>query len=165
VGGLRTKIPQTYRTFAIATYAIAGLPLAAGFFSKDEILASAWATPYFPAVGKLVWLLGTVAAFCTAFYMYRLVYLTFFGEFRGTHEQEHHLHESPPSMTVPLWILAALSLFFWRTIDAIIDGTAALIGWFVAGTGDLLRFFQTGNVRNYALMFFLGVIVFIWVTV
>src|SRR5436309_7098389 len=73
MGGLRTKIPQTYRTFAIATYAIAGLPLAAGFFSKDEILASAWATPYFPAVGKLIWLLGTMAAFCTAFYMYRLV--------------------------------------------------------------------------------------------
>src|SRR5204863_9816188 len=110
MGGLRTKIPQTYRTFAIATYAIAGLPLAAGFFSKDEILASAWSTPYFPGVGKIVWLLGTIAAFCTAFYMYRLVYLTFFGDFRGTHEQEHHLHESPATMTVPLWILATLSI-------------------------------------------------------
>src|SRR5207248_10483499 len=92
------------------TYAIAGLPLGAGFFSKDEILASAWATPYFPAVGKLVWLLGTIAAFFTAYYMYRLYYLTFYGDFRGTHEQEHHLHESPPSMTIPLWILAALSV-------------------------------------------------------
>src|SRR5438552_3581634 len=110
MGGLRDKIPQTFRTFAIATFAIAGFPPAAGFFSKDEILASAWATPYFPAVGKLVWLLGTLAAFCTAFYMYRLVYLTFYGSFRGTHEQEHHLHESPPSTTVPLWILAALSV-------------------------------------------------------
>ncbi len=67
-------------------------------------------TPYFPMVGKIVWLLGTLAAFCTAFYMYRLVYLTFFGEFRGTHEQEHHLHESPATMTVPLWILAGLSV-------------------------------------------------------
>src|SRR4051794_38166172 len=110
MGGLKSKIPITYWTFAIATYAIAGLPLAAGFFSKDEILASAWATPYFPGVGKLVWLLGTLAAFCTAFYMYRLVYLTFFGTFRGTHEQEHHLHESPSTMTIPLWILAGLSL-------------------------------------------------------
>ncbi|MGZ7079578.1 MAG: NADH-quinone oxidoreductase subunit L, partial [Thermoanaerobaculia bacterium] len=109
MGGLKDKIPQTYRTFAIATYAIAGLPLAAGFFSKDELLASAWATPYFPGVGKFVWFLGTCAAFCTAFYMYRLLYLTFYGSFRGTHEQEHHLHESPASMTVPLWILAALS--------------------------------------------------------
>src|SRR5438874_1487414 len=83
MGGLRSKIPQTYRTFAIATYAIAGFPPLSGFFSKDEILASAWSTPYFPAVGKLVWLLGTLAAFCTAFYMYRLVYLTFYGAFRG----------------------------------------------------------------------------------
>ena len=76
--------------------AIAGLPLAAAFFSKDEILASAWATPYFPTVSKVVWLLGTIAAFFTALYMYRLYYLTFYGTFRGTHEQEHHLHESPP---------------------------------------------------------------------
>src|SRR5207248_8425017 len=105
MGGLRSKIPQTYRTFAIATYAIAGLPLAAGFFSKDEILASAWATPYFPAVGKLVWLLGTVAAFFTAYYMYRLYYLTFYGDFRGSHAQEHHLHESPPPMPIPLALL------------------------------------------------------------
>src|SRR5687768_17204389 len=111
MGGLKSKIRQTYLTFAIATYAIAGLPLAAGFFSKDEILVSAWSTPYFPAIGKFVWLLGTLAAFCTAFYMYRLVYLTFHGDFRGTHEQEHHLHESPATMTIPLWILAVLSIF------------------------------------------------------
>src|SRR6266540_2316809 len=110
MGGLRDKIPQTFRTFQFATYAIAGLPLAAAFFSKDEILASAWATPYFPLVGRLVWLLGTIAAFFTAFYMYRLYYLTFYGSFRGTHEQEHNLHESPPSMTIPLWILGLLSL-------------------------------------------------------
>src|ERR1043166_8663309 len=110
MGGLRDKIPQTFRTFQWATYAIAGLPLAAAFFSKDEILASAWATPYFPTVGKVVWLLGTIAALFTAVYMYRLYYLTFYGKFRGTHEQEHHLHESPPSMTVPLWILGILSL-------------------------------------------------------
>ncbi|HEX9328210.1 MAG TPA: NADH-quinone oxidoreductase subunit L, partial [Reyranella sp.] len=110
MGGLKEKIPQTFRTFQWATYAIAGLPLAAAFFSKDEILASAWATPYFPSVGKVVWLLGTIAAFFTALYMYRLYYLTFHGKFRGTHEQEHHLHESPPSMTIPLWILGGLSL-------------------------------------------------------
>ncbi len=270
MGGLKDKIPHTFRTFAIACYAIAGLPLAAGFFSKDEILVSAWATPYFPGVGKFVWLLGTLAAFCTAFYMYRLLYLTFYGKFRGTHEQEHHLHESPATMTVPLWILAGLSIvggllslphaiwhgpslskwlhaiipevegtfheihlelsteimiaavstviaiagwflarslykekqlaadiafeqrapglaralenkwyvdelyakivvgplealsrFFWKGIDAVIDGTAALLGFIVRGFGDVLRFFQTGNVRNYALMFFIGVIVFI----
>src|SRR5438132_3432860 len=274
MGGLRDKIPQTFRTFAIATFAIAGFPPAAGFFSKDEILASAWATPYFPGVGKAIWAISTIAAFFTAFYMYRLYYLTFYGEFRGTHEQEHHLHESPPSMTIPLWILGALSLvggllgipqvfglppmniietwlhpvvphlpraqgvieipaateitiaaistllaiagwwlaksryqvpqlagdesmarvatglattlehkyyvdefydkvvvtpleefseFLWRGIDGLIDGTLAFVGYVVAAIGDLLRFFQTGNVRNYALMFFAGVIVFLWV--
>jgi NADH-quinone oxidoreductase subunit L len=270
MGGLKDKIPHTYRTFAIACYAIAGLPLAAGFFSKDEILVSAFATPYFPGVGKFVWLLGTLAAFCTAFYMYRLLYLTFFGKFRGTHEQEHHLHESPATMTGPLWILAILSIvggllslphalwhgpslakwlhpiipevpgtfseihlelstelmiaaistlvalsgwliarglykekqlasdvafeqrapglaralenkwyvdelyaaiivrplaaisrFFWKGVDAVIDGIAAMLGYVVRGFGDILRFFQTGNVRNYALMFFIGVIVFV----
>src|SRR5438093_6885140 len=69
IRGLKPKIPQTFRTFQWATYAIAGLPFGAGFFSKDEILASAWATPYFPGVGKVVWLLGTIAAFFTAYYM------------------------------------------------------------------------------------------------
>jgi len=270
MGGLKKKIPHTFMTFAIATYAISGLPLAAGFFSKDEILVSAWTTPYFPAVGKLVWLLGTLAAFCTAFYMYRLLYLTFYGSFRGTHEQEHHLHESPATMTGPLWILAILSAlggllslphgiwhgwslaswlhaitpeiegvpheleiafstelmvaaistliaiagwlvarslyremqlasdaafaerapglaraienkwyvdelygavivrplaafsrFLWKGVDAVIDGLAATLGFVVRGFGDILRFFQTGNVRNYALMFFIGVIVFV----
>jgi NADH-quinone oxidoreductase subunit L len=258
MGGLRDKIPQTFRTFQFATYAIAGLPLAAAFFSKDEILASAWATPYFGTVGKVVWLLGTIAALFTALYMYRLYYLTFYGKFRGTHEQEHHLHESPPSMTIPLWILGILSLvggfigipkmnlletwlhpvvphieipngtemtiaavstliallgwwiartrykerqlegdewmtpglaravenkwyvdemynltvvrplermstFLWRGIDAVIDGLLALLGYLVEALGTLLRFLQTGNVRNYALMFFAGVVVFIWV--
>jgi NADH-quinone oxidoreductase subunit L len=200
--------------------------------------------------------------------MFRLVFLTFFGKFRGTHEQEHHLHESPATMTIPLIILAGasaiggialvwnhflahwlepiyleiegvpgaefpihneyflmgvavfvaaigtwlaymrffkmglaadeafergmpavahgmenkwyvdefyaatvvnplhkLSLFLWKIIDATIDGIAAMIGFVVRAFGDLLRFFQTGNVRNYALMFFLGVIVFVWMLV
>ncbi|MEO8216846.1 MAG: NADH-quinone oxidoreductase subunit L [Acidobacteriota bacterium] len=279
MGGLKTKIPITYWTFAVATYAIAGLPLASGFFSKDELLASAMATPYFPAMGKVIWAVGTVAALLTAFYMYRLLYLVFFGKFRGTHEQEHHLHESPATMTVPLVILAALSavggllgvplilggavgvphllehwleaifpdvagihpgvfeipagnevmvmvgstlmaligwwvartlyrnrglesderfgsrapglmttlankyyideyydlllvkpltklsVFFWRIVDAIIDGLLSLMGYVVAAAGDLMRFIQTGNVRNYALMLFGGVLVFIWVFV
>ncbi|HUP61826.1 MAG TPA: NADH-quinone oxidoreductase subunit L [Thermoanaerobaculia bacterium] len=268
MGGLRSKIPITFWTFLIATIAIAGFPPLAGFFSKDEILASAWSTPYFPGVGKFIYILGTLAAFCTAFYMYRLVYMTFYGDFRGTHEQEHHLHESPATMTVPLIILAALSVvggllglphvighnflaewlhpaipevagahreihidsnvewlvmgistlialagwfvamrlyrtrglasdekfeqrspavaraienkwyvdelygatvagpleslsrFFWRGVDAVIDGIAALLGYVVRAFGDIMRFFQTGNVRNYALMFFLGVVVF-----
>jgi NADH-quinone oxidoreductase subunit L len=266
MGGLKSKIPITYWTFLIATIAIAGFPPFAGFFSKDEILGSALSSPYLPAgVRYVVWGLGSIAALCTAYYMFRLVFLTFFGKFRGTHEQEHHLHESPATMTIPLIVLATLSTigglalawhhnlahwlapiypeleghvsefeianeymlmgvavavaalgtwlayirfykrgletdaqfeanspalaraienkwyvdefygavivrpleklsqFFWRFVDAVIDGIAAMLGYVVQGFGDLLRFFQTGNVRNYALMLFLGVIVFIWV--
>lgn len=268
MGGLRKKLPVTFWTFAIATAAIAGFPPLAGFFSKDEILASAWATPYFN--GKIIYIIGSIAALFTSFYMFRLLYLTFFGTFRGTHAQEHHLHESPKSMTIPLlvlaflsavggliglphynklaewlhpifpqisglpeghfaipgrveWIVAILStglailgwwlarsryakpqpsqvaegepapgfmrtlsnkyyvdeiydraivqplgvisMFLWKAVDAAIDGLLALGGYLIAGTGDLLRYFQTGNVRNYALMFFLGVIVFVWIYV
>ena len=271
MGGLWKKIPITAWTFGIATVAIAGFPPLAGFFSKDEILASVLANPYFPKpFNWFIWILGTAAAFCTAYYMFRLTFLTFAGKFRGTHEQEHHLHESPWTMTLPLIVLAALSIFggmllgwphhhflaawlapifpevhgvpeaqyeiapnleyllmfvstaiaaigawaawsrfykrglaadeafersapavahgmenkwyldefygatvvrplerlstfLWRGVDATIDGILALVGYIVAGIGDLLRFFQTGNVRNYALMLFVGVIVFIWV--
>ncbi len=262
MGGLRKKIPITFWTFFVATIAIAGFPPFAGFFSKDEILASALANPYFPkGFNIFIWSLGSLAALCTAFYMFRLVFLTFFGDFRGTHEQEHHLHESPWTMTVPLIVLASLSAvgglvlawpyhhllaewlepiftkaaslpdghvlmfvstavaalgawlaysrffkrglaadeaferaapglahgmekrwyvdefygavivrpleatsrFLWKGIDSLIDGLLALLGYVVAAIGDLLRFFQTGNVRNYALMLFGGVIVFIWV--
>ena len=264
MGGLWKKIPITAWTFLIATIAIAGFPPFSGFFSKDEILASAFSTPYFPGAGKFVYVLGTIAALFTSFYMFRLFFLTFTGTFRGTHEQEHHLHESPPTMTIPLIILAFLSLvggfigiphvighnwlhdwlhsvipvnveishsvewlvmgvstvaaviglllarrlyqnrgiaadesferrspvlarsienkyyvdefygrtvvtplqimsrFLWKVVDAIIDGIAAMMGFVVRGFGDLLRFFQTGNVRNYALMFFVGVVVFMW---
>ncbi|HSN69397.1 MAG TPA: NADH-quinone oxidoreductase subunit L, partial [Thermoanaerobaculia bacterium] len=277
MGGLRSKIPITFWTFAIATFAIAGFPIAAGFFSKDEILASAFSTPYFPQLGKAIWVVGSIAALFTAFYMYRLVYMVFYGSFRGTHEQEHHVHESPATMTIPLVVLAALSAiggllgiphllghpihvphfldgwlhpifpeianvragifeipasaeilvmvgstllalagwslakawyrdrglakddqlaaehagtwrtlenkywvdeiydasvvsplrslsnFFWRGVDAVIDGALMLSGYLVAAVGDLLRFFQTGNVRNYALMLLLGVVVFMWI--
>src|ERR1051326_2692167 len=266
MGGLWKKIPITAWTFLLATIAIAGFFPFAGFWSKDEILGSALSSPYLPAgVRYLIFGLGTIAAFCTAYYMFRLVFLTFFGSFRGTHEQEHHLHESPWTMTLPLVVLAflstvggvalawhhnlaewlapiypevagraaefaveneyflmgvatvvaalgtwlayvrfykrglaadeafaesapaiargmenkwyvdelydatvvrpleRLSVFFWKIIDAIIDGIAAMLGYIVAACGDILRFFQTGNVRNYALMFFVGVVVFIWV--
>jgi len=266
MGGLWKKIPITAWTFMLATIAIAGFFPFAGFWSKDEILGSALSSPYLPPWARiLIFTLGTIAAFCTAYYMFRLVFLTFFGKFRGTHEQEHHLHESPATMTIPLIVLATLSTIggvalvwghalshwlepiypeiggkvaefdinneyvlmgvatvvaalgtwlayvrfykrglaadesfarsaptiargmenkwyvdeiygativtpleqistlLWRGVDALIDGVIALGGYVVAAIGDLLRFLQTGNVRNYALMFFAGVIVFLWV--
>jgi NADH-quinone oxidoreductase subunit L len=106
MGGLRKYLPQTFITYVIGALAIAGVPGLAGFFSKDEILHAAAANGHW-----LLWAVGLITAGLTAFYMFRSVYLTFFGRFRGTHEQEHHLHESPPSMTIPLWILAAGAVF------------------------------------------------------
>ncbi len=111
MGGLAKKMPVTYATMLVATFAIAGIPPFAGFFSKDEILWKAFTFPYFPAYGKVIWFLGTLGAGITAFYMFRLIFLTFHGEFRGTEHQRHHLHESPVSMTGPLVVLAILSFF------------------------------------------------------
>jgi NADH-quinone oxidoreductase subunit L len=269
MGGLKSKLPLTYWTFLIATLALAGIPPLAGFFSKDSILAGV-----FEHQRYVLWGVGVVTAGLTAFYMFRLVSLTFEGKFRGTHEQEHHLHESPSSMTAPLLILAALSLvggfvgipkvirevfgsaaeqnaierflspillpleesvehalgtgtewlliaisvvaavtglllgwnwyakqggriparlaatfptlheliedkfdvdeaydflfvrpfnwlarMLWKVVDVlIIDGVLNAGAFLVELTGDLLRFLQTGNVRNYALTFFLGVV-------
>jgi NADH-quinone oxidoreductase subunit L len=104
MGGLWSKIPVTAWTFLLATIAISGIPPLAGFVSKDAILAASFnARP-------LLWGIGFVTAGMTAFYMFRLVFLTFFGESRVPHDVEHHIHESPRSMTVPLMILAVLSV-------------------------------------------------------
>jgi len=104
MGGLKGKLPITFITMLIGTLAISGIPPFAGFFSKDEILAHAFmhSTP--------MYVIGVITAMFTSFYMFRMLYLTFYGKFRGTHEQEHHLHESPPTMTIPLIILAILSI-------------------------------------------------------
>jgi NADH-quinone oxidoreductase subunit L len=267
MGGLRKALPQTFYTFVIGALAIAGIFPFAGFFSKDEILHA--------AAGRGQWvlyLIGLITAVLTAFYMFRAVFLTFWGKFRGTHEQEHHLHESPPSMTIPLWILAigaitsgwlglpgehnwihnflapvilkpagiaeapehelsalllglialavaaaaiwyawqvygddkgmergkewaarfpavhnllvhkyyvdelydravvrplaALSAFFWKGVDMLlIDGAVNTGAATAEVAGEVGRFSTTGNVRNYALYFFLGVILlFLWLT-
>jgi NADH-quinone oxidoreductase subunit L len=270
MGALKGHLPHTHRTFWIGTLAIAGIPPLAGFFSKDEILHSAAASGHW-----LLWLVGLITAGLTAFYMARAFYMTFHGEFRGTHEQEHHLHESPWSMLAPLYILAigaitagwvgipkllsagrdlnwfhhwlepvmvtipqgaeagehnigaglemglvvlttiiaaagiwfarsiyrgagslerggswvarfpavhrllvnkyyvdelydriivrplaALSRGFWKIVDSIlIDGAINAGAWLTELTGEVGRLSTTGNVRNYALYFFLGVIV------
>ena len=111
MGGLWKKIPITYITMLFATIAISGIPPFAGFFSKDEILWKAFTFPYYPVVGKIVWFIGVLAAGITAFYMFRLIFMTFHGKFRGTAEQAHHLHESPLSMTGPLMVLAFGAVF------------------------------------------------------
>jgi len=264
MGDLRRKLPVTFWTFLMATLAISGIPLWAGFFSKDEILGATFAR------SPVLWAVGLAAAGLTAFYMFRLVYMTFFGKFRGTEEQSHHVHEPPSSMTVPLVILAVLStvggflglprllgehaslihrfldpivpaiagaaalpelssaaeialiaasvaialggwilarafysgensgdaparlasrypalyravagkfyvdelyetIFYrpfrtlarllWKAVDElVIDGAINAGSFLVELAGDLLRFFTTGNVRNYALTFLLGIV-------
>jgi NADH-quinone oxidoreductase subunit L len=104
MGGLADKIPVTFKTMFIATLAIAGVPPLAGFFSKDEILWRSW------GANPILWAIGFATALMTAFYMFRLVYLTFWSPSRVDHEVEHHIHESPKSMTVPLVILAFFSI-------------------------------------------------------
>jgi len=107
MGGLRGRLPITYRTFLIGTLAIAGIFPLAGFFSKDEILWFAFSSP---GGGVVLWAIGFLVAGLTAFYMMRLVVLTFYGENRASTEVRDHIHESPPTMTVPLVILAILSV-------------------------------------------------------
>jgi NADH-quinone oxidoreductase subunit L len=267
MGGLKPALPWTHVTFLIATLAIAGVPFLAGFFSKDAILGAAW------DAGTVFWAIGTLTAVLTAFYMFRLYFMTFHGDFRGTEEQRHHLHESPRSMVVPLvilafgtltvgylgtipffhvdwltgflspvfadlgvgleahphaavlegglvaiaigaallgiwvawrlygrgrglegehamaerfpgvhrlllgkyWVdeiydrlvvtpLARLARFCWKVVDTILIDGAVHVGAFVVElTGDLGRFSTTGNVRNYALYFFIGLLLlFSW---
>lgn len=103
MGGLRKKLPVTFLTMMIGTIAIAGLPPFSGFFSKDEILANAYEH------NKVLWAIGLFTAFLTAFYMFRMMFLTFSGKYRGTHHAESHIHESPKAMTIPLIILAVLA--------------------------------------------------------
>jgi len=109
MGAMWGKIPTTAMTFMAATLAIAGIPPLAGFFSKDEILWRTF-TGGEGGVYKVLYIVGLVTAGMTAFYMFRLVFMTFFGKSRVDHEVEHHIHESPSSMTVPLMILAVLSV-------------------------------------------------------
>ncbi len=106
MGGLANKIPITYATMFIGSVAISGIPPLAGFFSKDEILGDAFKNGF-----VWVWAIGLLVAGMTAFYMFRLMGLTFWGKSRVDPEVEPHIHESPPSMLVPLVVLAVPSLF------------------------------------------------------
>src|SRR5690554_4773660 len=124
MGGLRKKLPITFVTMLIGTIAISGIPPLSGFFSKDEILAHAFAE------SSLLWAGGFLAALFTAFYMFRLLFLTFYWKFRGTFEQESHLHESPWTMVMPLIILAVLSAIGGGlNTPAALGGSSALSGF------------------------------------
>ena len=104
MGGLKSKIKVTHITFLIGTLAISGFPFLSGMISKDEILANVYGK------SPVLWVILFLVATLTAIYMFRMYYLTFHGEFRGTEEQKHHVHESPSNMTIPLIVLAVLSV-------------------------------------------------------
>ncbi len=127
MGGLRKYVPVTFATMFVATLAIAGIPGLSGFFSKDEILWQAFSSSHGSPV---LWVVAALAAGITAFYMFRLVFLTFFGESRMDPEVEKHAHESPWTMTVPLSILAVLSVAGgWIGIPAVLGGSNLFEHW------------------------------------
>jgi NADH-quinone oxidoreductase subunit L len=124
MGGLRRRLPLTWMTMLAATLAIAGIPPLAGFFSKDEILWAAWDGGH-----RVLWAVGWVTAGLTAFYMFRLFFLTFHGAYRGDPDVERHAHDAPPSMAIPLSILAVLSVVGgWMGIPAVIGERIGGIG-------------------------------------
>jgi NADH-quinone oxidoreductase subunit L len=128
MGGLRKRLPRTYPAFLVGALAIAGVPFLSGFFSKDAILTAAYAGGH-----RVLWALGLTGAVMTAFYMFRLIFLTFHGPERLSPEAKAHLHESPASMTVPLLILAGL---------AVVAGYVGLPGVFGARSDLFRRFLE-----------------------
>jgi NADH-quinone oxidoreductase subunit L len=125
MGGLKDKLKITYITFLIGCLAIAGIPPLSGFFSKDSILLAAFQH------NKILYIIGVLTAGLTAFYMFRLLFITFFGTFRGTEEQRLHVHESPSAMTIPLIILAILSVIggFVGIPEVFVHGGEKLAGF------------------------------------
>ncbi len=119
MGSLKNKIPITYWTFLIACLAIAGIPGLSGFFSKDEILAQTFANGHY-----FLWALATITAGLTSFYMFRVLFMTFFGESRMKPDVAKHVHESPATMTFPMIVLAILSIFGgYIGVPAILGGS------------------------------------------
>lgn len=146
MGGLKSKLKITHWVFLIGSLALAGIFPFAGFFSKDEILWSAYAGS---ELGRVLWLLGVAGAFMTAFYSFRLIYLTFYGKSRVDHEVEHHVHESPRVMTVPLIILAFFSITIgWIGIPGAIVPHANFFGEFLA---PVFPHAEHGTVESHGL--------------
>ncbi|MCX8019500.1 MAG: NADH-quinone oxidoreductase subunit L [Chitinophagaceae bacterium] len=147
MGGLKQKLKITWFTFLTGCIAIAGIPPLSGFFSKDAILLGAYLND------PLLYGLALIGAMLTAFYMFRLLFITFHGEFRGTEHQKHHLHESPPAMTIPLIILAVLSAVGgWIGIpSALMHGGDRITG-FLEPSVVTLKTHHLSHSKEYLLM-------------
>jgi NADH-quinone oxidoreductase subunit L len=131
MGALSKRLKITWATFLVSSLAIAGVPPLAGFFSKDEILWSAFSSNLQPAwLGRALWVVGLAAAWMTAFYIFRAVFLTFHGKDHVSEEAKHHLHESPPMMTMPLIVLAAgAALIGFLGTPSVLGGNNAFYHW------------------------------------
>ena len=146
MGGLKVKLKTTFFTMLIGAVAIAGLPPFSGFFSKDEILAHTFQQ------NKVLWVIGLFTAFLTAFYVFRMMFLTFYGKHRGTHLKENHIHEPPKSMTLPLIILALLSAVGGvLNIPKELGGNQWLANW-LSQTGISQRQPSLSHNTEFALM-------------
>ncbi len=150
MGGLKKYLPTTHATFLIGVLAISGIPPFAGFFSKDEILARAF------EVNPVVWGIALLASLLTAFYMFRLLFLTFYGELRAGHYSFHHVHESPASMTLPLIALAALSTVGgWMGIPEVLAGSNRIhefLNPVFAKSQSLMAADHLNHAKEYTLM-------------
>lgn len=150
MGGLKKYLPITYLTFFVGALAISGIPPFAGFFSKDEILAGAFAH------SPVVYIVALVASLLTSFYMFRLFFLTFFGKPRATHDTMHHVHESPKSITIPLIVLAILSLTGgFIGVPEALGGSHWLAGFLApvfASSKDLIAGHHLSHNTEYMLM-------------
>jgi len=163
MGGLRKAMPLTFITFIIGTLAIAGLPPLSGFFSKDAILASAFEHNIW------FWAVALFGALLTCFYMFRLLFLVFWGKYRGSEEQKHHLHESPAVMTVPLIILAVLSAIGgFLNVPALLGGKSLFSNYLLPSLGG--QRFDDSPVSHHtefvtiaiSIVLLLCVIVLVW---
>ncbi|HKQ20327.1 MAG TPA: NADH-quinone oxidoreductase subunit L, partial [Candidatus Eisenbacteria bacterium] len=151
MGGLKPHLPRTHLTMLVGTLAIAGVFPLAGFFSKDEILWNAFSsTNGGPLAGKLLWAAGLIGAFLTAFYMFRLYFMTFHGASRVTAEAKHHLHESPGSMTNPLLLLAVLSAIGGFVQVPLLEGGQRLGAWLAPVFADAARIHGHGGEAHAA---------------
>jgi NADH-quinone oxidoreductase subunit L len=147
MGGLKQKVKTTFATMLIATIAISGIPPFSGFFSKDEILAHAFQH------SPVLWLFGVVTAFLTAFYMFRLLFLTFYGKYRGGHHYaEEKIHEAPKSMTLPLVVLAILSILGGLlNIPHVLGGNEWLAQW-LSGANVAQHHLELSHNTEFGLM-------------
>ena len=146
MGGLSKKLKITFATMMIGTIAIAGLPPFSGFFSKDEILAHAFQE------NKVLWAVGLVTAFLTAFYMFRMMFLTFSGKYRGSHHAEEKIHESPSNMTIPLIVLAVLAAVGGLiNIPKVFGGNEWLAQW-LTGAGVAQHELTLSHSTEFGLM-------------